>query len=95
MTELFFRDGRPFTGTAKGEAKAPYTMVAVTCDRCGGQGGSEAWRHTGWTCYKCGGARFLAPRQTPLYTAEKLGKLNATRDKRLAAKAEKARMLES
>jgi hypothetical protein len=27
----------------------------VSCSRCGGAGGSEAWRHTGWTCYQCGG----------------------------------------
>ena len=25
----------------------------VACDRCGGQGGAEAWRYTGYTCYKC------------------------------------------
>ncbi|AYK20477.1 hypothetical protein C0073_022335 (plasmid) [Aeromonas veronii] len=25
------------------------------CGRCGGRGGSEAWSHTGWTCYQCGG----------------------------------------
>lgn len=25
------------------------------CGRCGGAGGSDAWRGTGWTCYDCGG----------------------------------------
>lgn len=27
----------------------------VTCDRCGGLGGHDAWSFTGWKCYKCGG----------------------------------------
>lgn len=27
----------------------------VPCGRCGGAGGSERWRYTGWTCYRCGG----------------------------------------
>lgn len=25
------------------------------CRRCGGAGGSDAWRATGWTCFDCGG----------------------------------------
>ena len=29
--------------------------VRETCERCGGAGGAEAWRHTGWTCFECGG----------------------------------------
>lgn len=36
----------------KGWATYPQERV---CSRCGGKGGSEAWAHTGFTCYKCGG----------------------------------------
>ena len=25
------------------------------CDRCGGAGGADVWKFTGYTCYKCGG----------------------------------------
>jgi ssDNA-binding Zn-finger/Zn-ribbon topoisomerase 1 len=25
------------------------------CQRCGGAGGAQAWKYTGWTCYRCGG----------------------------------------
>ena len=32
-----------------------YFAGMVTCDRCGGAGGADAWAYTGWTCYKCGG----------------------------------------
>lgn len=27
----------------------------VPCERCGGAGGADMWKPTGWTCYKCGG----------------------------------------
>ena len=60
----------------------------VPCDRCSGQGGAEAWKYTGWTCYKCGGTGTVYAKwieRTPEYEA----KLAARR----AAKA-KARMAE-
>lgn len=58
----------------------------VTCDRCGGQGGADAWKYTGWTCYKCGGTGKVYGKwieRTPEYQA----KLDARRQ----AKFEKAR----
>ena len=27
-----------------------------TCNRCGGAGGADKWKHTGTVCYKCGGS---------------------------------------
>ena len=32
-----------------------YFTGMVTCPRCGGAGGADAWKATGWTCYECGG----------------------------------------
>lgn len=46
-------------------AKAAYREAArkvagraytEACYRCGGAGGSDAWRMTGWTCFDCGGS---------------------------------------
>ena len=57
--------------------------VMVTCDRCGGQGGSPAWQYTGFTCYKCGGTGRVETtliERTPEYEA----KLEARRAKRQA-----------
>ena len=60
----------------------------VTCDRCGGGGGSDHWAYTGWTCYKCGGAGKIWTKwieRTPEYQA----KLDAKREaKREAHRAE-------
>jgi DnaJ-class molecular chaperone len=53
---LYFRDGREFTGIVlKNEKGKPYTSWFSPCSRCGGQGVSEAWRYTGYTCYRCNG----------------------------------------
>ena len=60
----------------------------VPCDRCGGAGGAEQWKYTGWTCYKCGGTGKMLSKwieRTPEYQA----KLDARREaKREAHKAE-------
>lgn len=59
----------------------------VTCDRCGGAGGSDAWKETGWTCYKCSGAGKVFSKwieRTPEYQA----KLDARRKAKALAKAE-------
>ena len=45
----------------------------VTCDRCGGLGGSEAWKYTEWTCWKCGGTGKIHGKwveHTPEYQAK-------------------------
>lgn len=57
----------------------------IPCDRCGGQGGADAWKFTGYTCYKCGGRGLVESKwieRTPEYQA----KLDAMRAKRNAKK---------
>lgn len=61
-----------------------------TCPRCGGAGGSEQWRYTGWTCYECGGTgKRHTPRLYKEYTPEYEAKLEARRAKRAAEKQAK------
>lgn len=61
-----------------------------TCQRCGGQGGADQWKFTGWTCYDCGGSGIASkPYVWKEYTPEYEAKLNAQREKRF----EKKRML--
>ena len=62
-----------------------YYEGMIPCDRCGGHGESVAWKYTGWTCYKCGGAGVVPAKwveRTPEYEA----KLAERRRKRLEAK---------
>lgn len=84
-TELFTRNGTPAADLSGGrfgkKNGAPQYVRARRCGRCGGQGGAEQWKHTGWTCYKCGGAGTDGVEYLPLYTADKLAKLNATKAK--------------
>lgn len=60
------------------------------CRRCGGAGGSEQWRHTGWRCYDCGGTGGRHLKALPVYTSEKIAKLDASLAKRRAKKVAKA-----
>ena len=61
-----------------------------TCRRCGGQGGSDAWRYTGFTCYECGGAGVTSKPQTwKEYTPEYQAKLDERRAKKHAKELEK------
>lgn len=66
---------------SKDKAKAAYTRA---CHRCGGQGGSEAWRHTGYTCYQCGGSGTGLTVDIVIYTPEGYEKMNSAREKRKA-----------
>src|SRR5690348_10876304 len=89
-TPLFYRDGRPFTGTPSLTDKgAPYTTHPRTCSRCGGAGGADKWAHTGFTCYDCGGTGRRGDEVDKLYTADKLAKLNATKANTDARKSAK------
>lgn len=83
----FFRDGKPFAGTPKrDEADRPVTMVRFPCTRCGGAGGADKWKHTGWRCFDCNGSGEGRAKSVRLYTAEQITKLDASRAKRQAKK---------
>ncbi len=96
MISLFDRRGNPFTENTSFKGK-PCHVRSRSCTRCGGQGGADAWKHTGWTCYRCGGNGVDPNREyIKLYTAEQNAKLDATAAKkevkRQAAREEKARL---
>jgi len=75
---------RVLNGTVNGK---PVYKYQIPCNRCGG---AEKWRHTGWTCFKCGGSRLGPVRTANLYTAERLQKLNEAAQKRQAKAASAA-----
>lgn len=66
-----------------------YYSGLVTCDRCGGAGGSDAWAYTGWTCYECGGKGKVQGFWKE-YTPEYQAKLDAKRQERAAKRQAKA-----
>ena len=79
-TKFFSRGGSPVDKVYDVDAKrgtASYRYFK-TCGRCGGAGGSEAWRYTGYTCFDCGGTGGYHT-SAKAYTAEKLAKLDAAR----------------
>ncbi len=84
----FARSGAEYVGPVEQatEHRAMVPSKLVNCYRCGGMGGSDAWQHTGWTCYQCGGARKIMGKPYPVYSAEKLAKLEAAQEKRNAKK---------
>lgn len=53
----------------------------VPCERCGGAGGADKWKPTGWKCYKCGGTGTQWGRWKE-YTPEYEAKLAEQRRKR-------------
>lgn len=56
-----------------------------TCRRCGGLGGSDKWKMTGWKCYECGGSgKSSKPDIYKEYTPEYQAKLDERRAKRQA-----------
>lgn len=88
--ELFRRSGAEFTGRALKNAKGrPYFVEQLSCMRCGGAGGHEKWRFSGFVCYGCGGDGKGKVEVVKLYTAAELAKLNAARDAAHARKAAK------
>jgi hypothetical protein len=90
LIEGFYRDGTPAgqvsaerfdrSGKADNQVTEP-----VTCGRCGGAGGADKWKHTGYVCFDCGGAgKIVKTFNRPIYTADRLAKLNAAEMKRAA-----------
>lgn len=58
-----------------------YYKGLVPCSRCGGAGGADVWKYTGWKCYKCGGSGTELGSWKE-YTPEYMEKLTAQREKR-------------
>lgn len=86
---LFNRQGEERKPTRIWNGKPQY-VTRQLCSRCGGAGGSDKWKHTGWTCYRCGGNRWDPnPLIEKLYTAEQNAKLDGIAAKKLAAKLAK------
>lgn len=61
------------------------------CGRCGGKGGGEQWRFTGYTCYRCGGKPQLG--SIPLAQYRKMEAEKAEKAAKRAAKQERTREL--
>lgn len=90
MNTYLYRDGRTFEGTPTViDADRATVMERHKCHRCGGAGGWKGW--PGFTCYQCNGSCLGGTKIMKLYSAEKLAKLDATRDK-ARAKKEAARL---
>ena len=98
MTQFYFRDGRALSEKQNTTVQlgkrgdSGFIIQHGPCSRCGGQGGSQAWRFTGYTCYRCGGNNSMSfetssPR---VYTEAKLAKLVEAANKKAAKKAEAA-----
>jgi ribosomal protein L37AE/L43A len=81
MTAMFDRQGKEVAGPFVARKGGVGVNRIHRCNRCGGAGGSSKWDHTGWTCFDCGGSGQGHPYVMPVYTAEKLVTLNATKAK--------------
>lgn len=92
MQTLYDRQGKAYVVNARGDKGQPLHVCSRKCVRCGGQGGSKAWDHTGYTCYRCcGNGKDPVDERIKLYTPEQNEKLDAMAAKR-AAKKEAARL---
>lgn len=87
ITALFDRTGKQVTRFARDSKGKPFITEQLPCSRCGGEGGSQKWAHTGYTCFDCGGTGKGRIATVKLYTAEKLAKLDATKAKKDAKRA--------
>lgn len=80
---MYSRAGTPLVANSKNEKGQPIHVGDRKCWRCGGLGGSEKWRATGWTCFRCDGKGIDPTREhTRLYTPEQNAKLDAAQAKR-------------
>ena len=100
MSRFFTRGGELFEGatSTNDKGRVGYWITKRRCGRCGGAGKAAKWAATGFTCFDCGGAGVMPCEYfVPLYTAEKLAKLNETKakaDAKRAAAAEEYRLAE-
>lgn len=81
---LFFRDGRPYTGTVSQVVDLTQTgealvLVYPTCGRCGGRGSQPApWGEA--ECTRCNGSGHeFVGRTRRVYSSERLAELNRRR----------------
>jgi hypothetical protein len=94
--QMFHRSGTPATEAEIAKSRPtnyPHTIYytqQLPCGRCGGAGGGDQWRHTGWTCYQCGGHGRGRIIDVKLYTRARLDTLEAAQAKRDAKKARAA-----
>lgn len=89
---LFDRYGVARVSNCLKDGKPAFSYVK-NCGRCGGAGGADKWKPTGWTCFECGGSGKGGHAVAKLYTAEQLAKLNVRRDAlraKIAAKRQAA-----
>ena len=100
MTQLYTRSGTEYTGKVQLNAKGkPTYTYDVACTRCHvvngqrlyvmGMMNGKPYSHTGFDCWGCGNTGVTSAKTAPLYTAEQVAKLNATADKRQAARQAK------
>jgi hypothetical protein len=103
MKQYFYENGNIVdlsdkTITLKKNEEEGFYYVHDFCHRCGGYGGSDAWKFTGWTCYRCNGSgqkrngRILdpgGPRKIRFYTQECLDKRAIAAAKRAQKKIDK------
>jgi hypothetical protein len=64
-----------------------HIKYAGKCHRCGGAGGSDKWKFTGWTCFHCNG-NGTELKQAKIYTearAESLAKIRKAREEKKTA----------
>jgi hypothetical protein len=86
----YFREGDVCTLPVKQKTEETgKTLYTPRCGRCGGEGRSERWARTGFTCFQCQGSGEGNPRFVTVFTSAKLEKLNAARNKVRARKVAK------
>jgi hypothetical protein len=95
VVPFFTRSGIEAQSTVYADGKKRFCLETRYCSRCGGQGGADAWRATGWTCYECAGTGGKHEAVVTVYTAEQLAVLNARQDAKLAKKQAAAQAKEA
>lgn len=86
VVPFFTRSGIEAQSTVYADGKKRFCLEIRYCKRCGGKGGADKWRDTGWTCYECNGSGGKHQAVVTVYTAEQLSKMNARQEAALAKK---------
>lgn len=92
--KYFTRYGEFYGDIDSNEKSLTFNLVR-NCIRCSGRGGNDSWKHTGWTCFRCGGSgKDPKPEIIKVYTEERLISLNKSKEKK-DKKLEDKRIIES